>query len=56
MLRYGLGDEKKNPRESGLLCSQFIERKERRHTSYNVRLGRGQVMSNEVWSDRPYDK
>jgi hypothetical protein len=56
MLRYGLGDEIKNSREAGLLCSQFIERKVRRPTSYNVRLRRDQVMTNEVWSDRPYDK
>jgi len=56
MLRYGLGDEIKNPREAGLLCSQFIGRKVRRPTSYNVRLRRGQVMTNEVWSDRAYDK
>jgi len=56
MLRYGLGDEIKNPREADLLCSQFIERKVRRSTSYNVRLRRGQVMTNEVWNDRPCDK
>jgi len=42
MLRYGLGDEIKNPREAGLLCSHFIERKARRCTSYNVQLRRGQ--------------
>jgi hypothetical protein len=48
MLRYGLGDEIKNPREAGLLCSQFIGRKARRYTSYNVRLRRGEVMTNEV--------
>jgi len=56
MFRYGLGDETNNPREAGLLCSQFIERKVRRPTSYNVRLRRGQVTTNEVWSDLPYDK
>jgi hypothetical protein len=56
MLRYGLGDEIKNPREAYLFYSQFIERKVRRRTSYTVRLRRGQVMTNEVWSDWPYEK
>jgi hypothetical protein len=48
MLRYDLGEEIRNPREAGLLCSQFIERKARRFTSYNVRFRRGKVMTNEV--------